>query len=181
MFSENLRTARRKAGLSQKELASMVGVPYQTITKYENTPIMPRIGVVAKIAQVLNVSIDDLLGLPLLGGPKNLVDFWSEILNPYFFIVYDKEKNMIKIAQAFRYDKGMEFEYDKFLSRTIAMKQDADEQLEDMYNLIMFKQFFRFLNSHDACKIADAGFKEGKEIDDVMELINEQENPLNKE
>ena len=60
-FNDNLRKLREKAGFSQVELAEKVGIPFQTINRYENTDIIPRIDVVARIAQVLMVSVDELV------------------------------------------------------------------------------------------------------------------------
>lgn len=60
-FSECLKQAREKAGLSQKELAQIINVPPPVISRYETSDTEPRIGTVLNIAKALNISIDELL------------------------------------------------------------------------------------------------------------------------
>lgn len=62
-FNENLKAARIRAGLTQKEVADRLGVGKSTYSQYEtgtNEPSIPRIKALAKI---LGVTGDELLGL----------------------------------------------------------------------------------------------------------------------
>ena len=62
-FSENLRRYRKAAGFqSAKDFAVKIGVSYTTYKSYENSSREPRFETLCKIAAVLHVSIDDLLG-----------------------------------------------------------------------------------------------------------------------
>ncbi|WP_276691198.1 YopX family protein [Acidaminococcus massiliensis] len=62
-FSKSLKYYRRKAGFSSaKEFATRLGLSYSTYVAYENTDREPRFDVLIKIADILNVSIDELLG-----------------------------------------------------------------------------------------------------------------------
>ena len=63
IFSTRLKIAREKAGLTQKELAEKLDIPPQMINRYENSDTEPRIGFVAKTAQILGVSADFLIGV----------------------------------------------------------------------------------------------------------------------
>ena len=63
-FSECLKLARQQKGLSQKQLAQLLNVPVSTINRYENDNTEPRISTVIEIAEILNMSIDELLRLP---------------------------------------------------------------------------------------------------------------------
>lgn len=61
-FSESLKQHRIKAGYSSaKEFAARLGLSYSTYVAYENTDREPRFDVLIKIADILNVSIDELL------------------------------------------------------------------------------------------------------------------------
>lgn len=62
-FNENLKAAREALGLSQKEVAERVGVANSTYSLYENGKREPNVQTIKKIANVLNVSADRLLGL----------------------------------------------------------------------------------------------------------------------
>ena len=61
-FGEHITTLRKTAGLSQSELGKKVGTSGDIIGKYERGEVKPSIEVAAKIADVLEVSLDFLLG-----------------------------------------------------------------------------------------------------------------------
>lgn len=63
-FNENLKAAREALGLSQKEVAERIGVANSTYSLYESGNREPNVQTIKKIAAVLNVSADRLLGLP---------------------------------------------------------------------------------------------------------------------
>lgn len=62
-FNENLKEARLKAALSQKEVAENIGVAKSTYSLYESGNREPNVETIKKIADFLNVSADALLGL----------------------------------------------------------------------------------------------------------------------
>lgn len=61
MFSKYLKFYRLKEGLSKKELARRAGLSPQVITKCENSPNLPDVEIINKIANALNRSIIDFL------------------------------------------------------------------------------------------------------------------------
>ena len=62
-FKERLKEKRKEAGLSQAELAVLVGVTSRTIQNYELGTRKPQnVEVVQKLADVLNTTTDYLLG-----------------------------------------------------------------------------------------------------------------------
>lgn len=62
-FNENLNEARIKSGLSQKEVSENIGVAKSTYSLYESGNREPNVNTIKKIADVLNVSADTLLGI----------------------------------------------------------------------------------------------------------------------
>ena len=62
-FNENLKEARLKSGLSQKDLSKNIGVAKSTYSLYESGKREPNVDTIKKIASALNVSADMLLGL----------------------------------------------------------------------------------------------------------------------
>lgn len=58
----NLKSLRKAMGLSQYDLAKMLNVERSTIAKYETGDRYPDIETLCKIADVLNISTDELLG-----------------------------------------------------------------------------------------------------------------------
>lgn len=62
-FQENLRYYREKAGYKQaKDFAEALNIPYSTYTGYEVRNREPKYETLCKIADLLQVSTDDLLG-----------------------------------------------------------------------------------------------------------------------
>lgn len=62
-FQENLKHYREKAGYkTAKEFADILSVPYPTYAAYENKNSEPKYEMLCKIADLLQVSTDDLLG-----------------------------------------------------------------------------------------------------------------------
>lgn len=62
MLQERLRTLRKEAKLSQRALAAKVGMSQQALAKYEAGDATPNPERLRQLAQVLQVSVDYLLG-----------------------------------------------------------------------------------------------------------------------
>ena len=60
-FGERLREARKKAGMTQEQLAEVLSVSRQAVTKWESDKGIPDVENLKLIAKVLDVSIDYLL------------------------------------------------------------------------------------------------------------------------
>lgn len=61
-IADNVRKARKKAGLSQDKLAREADVAYNTVVKIESGENKnPTIETLRGIAKALNVSVDDLI------------------------------------------------------------------------------------------------------------------------
>ena len=61
MFAENLIELRKLNNLSQEELAEKLGVTRQTISKYETGESLPDIEKCALLAEIFEVSVDDMI------------------------------------------------------------------------------------------------------------------------
>ena len=62
-FNENLKLAREKKNMTQKEVADGIGVAKSTYSLYESGNREPNVQTIKKISDGLNVSADELLGL----------------------------------------------------------------------------------------------------------------------
>ena len=60
-FADNLIELRKMNGFSQEELADMIGVSRQTLSKYETGESLPDIEKCRLIAEVFSVTMDDLI------------------------------------------------------------------------------------------------------------------------
>lgn len=62
MIGDRLKKCRKQEGVTQKELADILGLNQNTIASYETGRRNPSISVLEDIADLLNVSTDYLLG-----------------------------------------------------------------------------------------------------------------------
>ena len=62
-FNENLRAARERKNMTQKDVADNIGVAKSTYSLYESGNREPNVQTIKKLADLLNESADDLLGL----------------------------------------------------------------------------------------------------------------------
>lgn len=60
-FKDNLKNIRESKGLTQKEVADKLGIFVQSYSRYENTDQEPKLNRVVEIANILNVSLDELV------------------------------------------------------------------------------------------------------------------------
>ena len=65
ILSHNIRFLRRKKGLSQEELADILGVKRSSIAAYERKNVEPRLRIVLEIAKYFDINVQDLLELRL--------------------------------------------------------------------------------------------------------------------
>lgn len=102
-FGQKLKEIRRRLGLSQENLAEIVHVSRQAITKWENDGGLPDISNLQELSQVFGISVDSFLNeehLPLIIMEKKLekekytnkISAYSEILNEYYwkYLFYPK-------------------------------------------------------------------------------------------
>lgn len=61
-IGDRIKSARKKAGITQAELAKRLGISYVGVSQWENNLRNPKIETVQRIASALNVSIVDLVG-----------------------------------------------------------------------------------------------------------------------
>ncbi|WP_236894913.1 MULTISPECIES: helix-turn-helix domain-containing protein [Clostridium] len=61
-IGEKIQILREERNLKQKELAELAGITEATLSRYENGKREPKGEIISKLANVLNVSTDYLLG-----------------------------------------------------------------------------------------------------------------------
>jgi len=62
ILGRNISRYRKEKGMTQEELARKLGLTFQAVSKWENAQTMPDLALLPKLAQILEVSIDRLLG-----------------------------------------------------------------------------------------------------------------------
>ena len=79
MLNENIKALRKTKGLTQDELAIRLNVVRQTISKWEKGLSVPDAEMLQKIAEVFEVNVSQLLGLPI--NQNENVDIIAEQLS----------------------------------------------------------------------------------------------------
>ena len=85
-ISLRIADLRKKAKVTQQELADSIGVSFQTISKWETGVNLPDITVLPLLAEYFKVSTDQLLGLKPLDGETYIPEktatkeFWNQKL-----------------------------------------------------------------------------------------------------
>ena len=81
MFSEKLKTLRKQNGFSQEELASKLHVVRQTISKWEKNLSVPDADTLIRLAEILEVSVSELLGSKIETENGNVTNDVAEQLS----------------------------------------------------------------------------------------------------
>ena len=63
-LDNQLRVARARAGLTQGELAELIGVTRKTVNSIENSRYVPSTRLALLLAQVLDATVEELFQLP---------------------------------------------------------------------------------------------------------------------
>lgn len=72
MINENIKNARKAKGMTQEEFAVKLNVVRQTVSKWEKGLSVPDADVLIKISEVLDVSVDKLLGVTAFEESEDL-------------------------------------------------------------------------------------------------------------
>jgi len=74
ILAGNISRYRKDLGLTQEALAGKLGITFQAVSKWETGQTLPDTMLLPKLAQVLNVSIDKLLGYSAFSGGVSYYD-----------------------------------------------------------------------------------------------------------
>lgn len=61
MIGENIKIARLTAGMTQKELAEKIGVPYQSVQRWEKGIYKPNMDNLIKLSATLEKTVEELV------------------------------------------------------------------------------------------------------------------------
>lgn len=75
-FAKNLYYYRKKRGLTQAKLGEKINYGYTAIANYESGRNEPSFDVLIALANILCVTVDDLLGVPLSDQEKVLLSYF---------------------------------------------------------------------------------------------------------
>lgn len=74
-IGNRIRTLRDMRGWTVRHLAGKAKMSFVSISRYENGTVKPTKQSIRKLADALNITIDDLVGIPSLENPKISAQF----------------------------------------------------------------------------------------------------------
>lgn len=113
-LSEQIRTMRKRKQLTQAQMAEILGVQYQSISKWENGTTMPDSAMLPKIADCLECSIDDLFGRSLGCNRREIPMDEMQFLLQSYSQVYDPEAGPWNLSLENKY---LEFKITEFFEK----------------------------------------------------------------
>ena len=146
-FQENLKHYREKAGYkSAKEFANTLGIPPNTYVGYEVRGREPKFDTLCKIADLLEVSTDDLLGRTtnILGNNED--DLLEKIINESIKIGDCKLLKLSRISSDYVYFTFDDIQDIFKFKKDIMLKVLNDIKLETNKNEKYLQgEFFKFI------------------------------------
>jgi transcriptional regulator with XRE-family HTH domain len=106
-FGSHLMELRRAAGLSQNALAAKLGVPQSNISFWEKWDKPPRGDILPGLAQVLGVSVDELLGYKVLKRKAAPVGKARQAFDAVSRLPRRQQDQIIKVVNALVAQHGM--------------------------------------------------------------------------
>jgi len=106
-FGSHLMELRRAAGLSQNALAAKLGVPQSNISFWEKWDKPPRGDILPGLAQVLGVSVDELLGYKALKRKAAPVGKARQAFDAVSRLPRRQQDQIIKVVNALVAQHGM--------------------------------------------------------------------------
>ena len=100
MFSNVLKSLRKKAGYSQVELASILNLSKSTISMYEVGERMPDYDMMKRISELFNVSMDYLYEKESPAEPS-LSELKLAILDVIDQIPEEQQRNFLEMAKLY--------------------------------------------------------------------------------
>ena len=76
-----IREYRKAAKVTQDDLAEKLGVNRATVSKYETGAISPTLEQAQRIADILGVTLAELLGMEQMGNTPQDNAFWQQLIN----------------------------------------------------------------------------------------------------
>ena len=149
---ERIKSARKKAGMTQADLAQKLGIPFQGVSQWERDIRNPKIETLRRIASVLGTEWTDLVPEDLLGSyiAADVIRKTGLIVKNADQIVSDVEQEVetsktktdavVSLIQLNVQSKTVEKLVDVFLSLNDAGQQKAVERVEELTEIPKYQR-----------------------------------------
>ena len=118
-----IREHRQARKLTQAQLAERIGVQYQTVSKWENGITMPDVLTLPRIADVLDITMDELFGRKQLGCSGEIPEDERLFLLNTYAQMYGPEAGPWNLSVGNKY---LEYRFADFFERHFTVTEGMD-------------------------------------------------------
>ncbi len=159
-FGQRFQRLRKAKGFTQEQIADKVNISYQAVSKWENDINSPDISILGELANILEVTVDELLGrvdpnkVTLVEEPQR-----KELKNMVLKIIVDsKDGDKVNIKLPMLIIKT-------FLDSGMPISINGNKSLEN----IDFKQIFDLVEQGVVGELVNSESKDG----DIVRIVVE--------
>ena len=157
---------RKKANMTQMELADHMGITFQSISNWERGNTMPDISKLPELAELFDVTIDELLGKEskLI---KNIIEDKED------GHAADEEISVSELVEAAPILKPETLDEIIEKNNVIEKAMDADKKKDSMkYDVTAIRELLPFLSSDMINRYADKFLDEGIDISELLQFMS---------
>ena len=77
-IGENIKRFRKERNITQEELSEILGVSFQSVSRWENGTCYPDLELLPTIAEFFRITVDSLLGVNEVIEQKNVKKYLDE-------------------------------------------------------------------------------------------------------
>lgn len=92
IIGENIRAFRKRKDMTQEEFSNLLGVTYQSVSRWENGVTYPDLELLPAIAGALAVTVDELIGMPAIEKEKRAEETFDALRRECMKREYDAER-----------------------------------------------------------------------------------------
>jgi transcriptional regulator with XRE-family HTH domain len=135
-LGNNIRNFRKNKGLTQEELADLLNITPQAVSRWESTAGMPDVSMLIPLAQTLGVSTDALLGYDMIREDREVTSRIRETVKN-MFDENDRSGSKLKICEYLSTETNIHpgnYEIIKdYVEETASLSMYWDDKLENCY------------------------------------------------
>ena len=135
-LGNNIRNFRKNKGLTQEELADLLNITPQAVSRWESTAGMPDVSMLIPLAQTLGVSTDALLGYDMIREDSEVTSRIRETVKN-MFDENDRSGSKLKICEYLSTETNIHpgnYEIIKdYVEETASLSMYWDDKLENCY------------------------------------------------
>ena len=121
-LANSIRSLRLKQNMTQAQLAQVLGVQYQTVSKWETGATLPNTAMLPLIADALGATIDQLFGRRQIGCTGSIPDNDTQFLLQTYSQMYAPEAGPWNLSVKNKY---LEYRFRDFFEQHFSITQDA--------------------------------------------------------